>query len=310
MKDFHDDPRIGRYADVLMDRQFKRTFGSDKNKRLTELLLQALIPEHRIESIEFVTQEHINPFPAGKDARIDVECTDKDGTRFVVEMQLARQDAFYERAIFNSTFAVQQQVLRGAGHRYDFPPVYFIGILNFSIHRDSDQVLWRYNFREDASGELMSDKLQFLFLELPNCTNALTDKASELDKLCYTLRNMKTMQKAPENFDTEIISLLLKSSETITFEAEYKEKYISDMTTKEDIENQIRYARKEGQQAGIAEGREEGMAAGIERGKVEGIATGIEQEKLASARKMKALGADVSFICEVTGLSSEQVAAL
>ena len=57
MKDFHDDPRIGRYADVLMDRQFKRTFGSDKNKRLTELLLQALIPEHCIESIEFVTQE-------------------------------------------------------------------------------------------------------------------------------------------------------------------------------------------------------------------------------------------------------------
>ena len=101
---------------------------------------------------------------------------------------------------------------------------------------------------------------------------------------------MKTMQKAPENFDTEIISLLLKSSETITFEAEYKEKYISDMTTKEDIENQIRYARKEGQQAGIA--------------------AGIEQEKLASARKMKALGADVSFICEVTGLLPEQVAAL
>ena len=62
------------------------------------------------------------------------------------------------------------------------------------------------------------------------------------------------------------------------------------MTTKEDIKNQLHYARKEGQQAGIA--------------------AGIEQEKLASARKMKSLGLETSVICEVTGLSPEQVAAL
>ena len=48
-----------------------------------------------------------------KDIRVDVAATDTSGQRFIVELQLARQEAFYERAIFNSSFAVQQQVKRG-----------------------------------------------------------------------------------------------------------------------------------------------------------------------------------------------------
>ena len=35
---------IGRFADILMDRWFKRSFGSEAGKRLLQLLLQELIP--------------------------------------------------------------------------------------------------------------------------------------------------------------------------------------------------------------------------------------------------------------------------
>ena len=43
--------------------------------------------------------EHVNPFDGKKDIRVDVECYDEDRTRFVVEMQLADQAHFYERAV-------------------------------------------------------------------------------------------------------------------------------------------------------------------------------------------------------------------
>ena len=56
-----DAPAIGRYADILSDRWFQRSFGSDQFKRLTELLLQLLIPESTIKSITFLSQNHINP---------------------------------------------------------------------------------------------------------------------------------------------------------------------------------------------------------------------------------------------------------
>lgn len=67
---------------------------------------------------------------------MDIAARDASGQRFLVEFQLARQEAFYERAIFNSSFIVQQQIERGESE-YDFPPVYFIGIMDFSIHKDS-----------------------------------------------------------------------------------------------------------------------------------------------------------------------------
>ena len=104
--------RIGRYASVLTDRQFKRIFGTEKNKRLTELLLRELIPERRIASLSFVSQEHVNSRENARDIRVDIECTDEEGARFVVEMQLASQEWFRERALYYSTFAVQQQVGR------------------------------------------------------------------------------------------------------------------------------------------------------------------------------------------------------
>lgn len=73
-------------------------------QRLLMLFLQEVIPEHKIASLTYASQEHENPIPEMKGIRVDVECTDEDGTRFIVEMQLARQKHFYERALFNSTF--------------------------------------------------------------------------------------------------------------------------------------------------------------------------------------------------------------
>ena len=41
-------PIIGRYARILLDDWFKRSFGQENSKRLLQLFLEALIPEHRI----------------------------------------------------------------------------------------------------------------------------------------------------------------------------------------------------------------------------------------------------------------------
>ncbi|MBP5720690.1 MAG: hypothetical protein J6W82_06460, partial [Bacteroidales bacterium] len=52
---------IGKYADVLSDRWFKRIFGWAPAKRLMQLFLSELIPEREIADISFGPQEHINP---------------------------------------------------------------------------------------------------------------------------------------------------------------------------------------------------------------------------------------------------------
>ena len=283
----NDKPIIGRYARIIMDDWFKRTFGTEPNKGLLIMLLKELIPEHDIKDLTYVQQEHINPFPGKKDALIDVECVDTDGTRFIVEMQVARQRFFYERSLFYSTFGIQQQVEKSSSMDYGYPPVYFVGFMDFSLHEGSDRVLYRYSLREKETGEEMTGSLQFVFLELTNCRKALTPEATLLDNFCYALHNMEHLTDRPEELKEEIFKRLFKTAEIATFTPEERIKYENDMTTERDIQNYISYAREKGLEEGMEKGREEG--------------------RIEAARNMLADEISIDLVAKYTGLSIEQV---
>ena len=291
----NDKPIIGRYARIIMDDWFKRTFGTEPNKGLLIMLLKELIPEHDIKDLTYVQQEHINPFPGKKDALIDVECVDTDGTRFIVEMQVARQRFFYERSLFYSTFGIQQQVEKSSSMDYGFPPVYFVGFMDFSLHEGSDRVLYRYSLREKETGEEMTGSLQFVFLELTNCRKALTPEATLLDNFCYALHNMEHLTDRPEELKEEIFKRLFKTAEIATFTPEERIKYENDMTTERDIQNYISYAREKGLEEGMEKGMEKGREEGREEGRVE------------AAKNMLADEISIDLVAKYTGLSIEQV---
>ena len=48
---------------------------------------------------------------AAKNLRMDIDCTDRNGSRFIVEMQLARQSGFYERVVFYSALSAAARLL-------------------------------------------------------------------------------------------------------------------------------------------------------------------------------------------------------
>ena len=273
---------IGRYANVLLDYWFKRTFGEESRKRLLLLFLREIIPEREILDLTYAPQEHMSPFESMRSVRVDVECTDQAGRRFVVEMQLSRQDGFYERALFNTTFAIQEQ-MRVGEDSYMFPEVYFIGVMKFSFHEGSGRVRYSYTLREEESGEIMTDRVKFIFLELPNSEGAWDrPEATVLDKFCYALYKLPELEGRPAGLEAEIFRILFESAEIATFTPQERTKYIYDMTTERDIRNQLAYARKEGPE----EGREE--------------------ERLMTARKLAELGVDPAIIEKATGVKIEK----
>ena len=268
---------LGRYARIILDRWFKRTFGTESRKRLLQLLLTELIPERTITSLTYVTSEHINPYDDGHDGRIDVECTDSDGTRFMVEMQVRPQSSFYDRAVLYSALGIQQQVEQGTTE-YWLKPIYFIGLMDFSMHEGSDQVLWCYSIRNDSNlGELMTDHLHYIFLELPNCRKALTSEATVLDNFCYALHNMESLQAQPKELKEEIFKILFESAEISTFTPTERIRYIEDMTTERDLKNQLAYAENKGKAEGL-----EQMAEAM---RMKGMPENDIQEILSLAKK-------------------------
>ena len=297
-----EEPRInhisrkakGVYANILLDDWFKRTFEElPSSKRLLTLLLQELIPERKIVDIKYAPQEHTNPNPDKRGIRVDVEATDADGTRFLVEMQREPQDFFYERAVYNASHCVIRQMEKGEDD-YDFPPVYFIGLVDFPLHDDPDRVMYRYSLTEDTDGEKMTDSLHYIFLELPNCGRALTPDATILDNFCFSLHNMQFLEERPAELRQEIFDLLFETANIATFAPEDKIKYEYAMTTERDIRNQLRYAEKKGRE----EGREEGKEAGR------------TEQNIENARSLKALGVDIKTIAKALKLTEEQIKAL
>lgn len=289
--------RIGRYANVLKDRWFKRTFGWAPAKRLMQLFLQELIPERTITEISFGPQEHINPIDQGKDVRLDVQCHDANENLFIVEVQLSEQSTFYERAVFNSSFVIQEQLPQGRSD-WGFAPIYFIGVVNFSIHEDSDQVLYRYRLREIDSGEQMTDRIEYIFLEVPNCSKAFTPEASLLDNLCYVLGHISEMTDRPDSVEGEIFDLLFKSAEIVNFAPRERKEYIKDMTTERDLKNQLAFAEARGEAKGEA------------RGEARGEAIGAAKAKKETATNLLKMGMEPESISKATGLTIEDIQAL
>ena len=165
---------------------------------------------------------------------------------------------------------------------YDFPSVYFIGLVDFPLHRDPDRVLYRYSIYEDTDKELMTDRLHYILLELPNCGRALGPDATVLDNFCFSMHNMQFLEERPADLRQEIFELLFDAANIATFAPEDRIKYEYAMTTERDIRNQIRYAEKQGK----------------------------EQGALEVARRMLSKNKDIAEIVEFTGLSEEQVRTL
>ena len=247
-----------RYANILLDYWFKRSFGTEINKRLMILLLREIIPEADVQDITYGNKEHPNPFPDSHGVIFDIECTSADGSRFIVEVQLAQQKWFMERALYYSSFAIQEQLDKGKD-TYEFMPVYFIGLMDFTLHYDTDgRFLFRYELVERDSGEPMTDRLKYIFLELPN-VKSISNNSSDLAKLCYALHNMTVLKSRPKEMQTEIFELLFNSAEIAKFTPEEKVKYEHDMTTDRDIRNQIAFSREEGLKEGMEKGAREAL---------------------------------------------------
>lgn len=289
---------LPKFANLLYDNWFKRAFGTEKWKRMLLLLLREIIPERDIQSIEYSPTEHINPFAAKADVRIDVECVSGDGTRFVVELQRANQVYFGNRILYYSTFAVQQQLAKGHTG-FDFPASYIIALMNFDYHGEKsrsadimpDEYMFRYalsNLRHPA--DILTDRLQIILIELPRISERYSSSWTRLQKFLYYLCHMPELDDIPEKEGDEMFMILHNSAKTDTFTPEEQTKYIDDMTTEQDIRNQIEYSRLVGHQEGLAEGE--------------------LKKALEVARAMKGLGIAIDLIVESTGLTEEEVAKL
>ena len=281
-----------KYADLLDDDVFKLVFGRESTKDVMIEFLNQVIPDRKIVDLEFIDKEM---HPAERDAKgvvYDMFCKTDSGARIIVEVQRRKQPFYPERAVYYSTFQIQRQVEAGAD-AYDFLPVYVVNILDFKIdkHDVGTDIKTVYRLYEERSRRLLTDRVTFIFIELPRFMKTIDElDGNVLEGMYFCFKNMSVLDERPKVLTHQIFSKIFEVSELYNMDQDTRDKVIHKMTTERDLRNQMAYARQEAIEEGLAEGRAEGRAE--------------------VARGMLADGMPVDKIAKYTNLSIEEIEAL
>ena len=299
-----------RFANILFDETFKIVVGAPGNEPLLIRLIETLIPGKKIRSLERLDKENHGLVISDKNTTFDLFCTSEAGEQFIVEMQFAEQETYRERMLFYATYPLRAQMdariraverLSGITRDrmdYSLHPVYVLSMLNFSLPHEGDEALEeglvsRFSIRNDGNGEIMTDALHFIYLELGRLGRKKGEEAlcrTSLERLAYSLKYMHMLDERPNGFDDDLQQMLFTATELAGMTQEQRQEYDKTMTTKIDIIEQQETARKRG------------LEEGMEKGRLEGL--------LDVAGKMRAEGLPAELICRMTGLSAEQLKAL
>ena len=304
---------LAPFVNLRSDVGFKAVFADRNNKDiLIGVLNQILPPEARIEDIkEYSDREQQQDVIYGKKTVLDLVCVDKDDRTFIVEMQAAEEDYFFERCVYYASGLYHLEL--SDGERYKgLRPVYVVSFLNYSLKHD-DESLWDtdhfisyWRFSEKRTGMVADQTISVIFVEMTLFTKTLEECVTEFDRLFYIFRNSEGFQRVPEWIEEAggISRRLAEACEVAAFDKDKKLKYEIDKMNEWDIQAQKEYAVRKG----LEEGLQKGLQKGLREGREEGLEQGREETRLSIARKLFEAGTPVDVIVNCTGVDDGTIA--
>jgi len=240
------DKSLGTYINPFTDFGFKKLFGSEESKPLLISFLNDLLPiESKVVSLEFKNIEKLGMLEEDRRAIFDIYCRDEKNQEFIVELQRAKQEHFQDRAAYYSSFLIQDQAKKG---KWDFEltPIYFIGILDFSLASFPDNNYLHFGQITDIySQKVMFKKLNFIYIEMTKFKKQESELANHLESWLYFLRELVTFDEIPTEFKGDIIENAFHLAELANMSHEDRHAYELSLKYYRDFINVMDTAKKD-----------------------------------------------------------------
>jgi predicted transposase/invertase (TIGR01784 family) len=313
---------VSKYINPFTDFGFKKIFGDRDNTDLLKSLINDILDlkgNKRIKKLKFRNTELLPDSPEDRKAIYDLYCKDEDGDVFIVELQKVYQEHFQSRALYYTTFPIQEQATRGS---WDFhlTPIYFIGLLNFQVDKflNSSDYIHHGQIMDIKRKEVMYEGLNMVYVEIPKFKKKNQKSYNHLEWWLYVFQNLHRLTDIPKELKGDIIERAFDKAEFIKMPKPEQEKYHKNLKVYRDLINSYNTASKVGYKRGIKRGIKQGIKKGIEQGIEKGIEQGIEKgiergkeegEKQAKIEIAKSLldVLDIETISMKTGLSVEEI---
>ena len=297
---------LGVLIDPLTDFGFKLFFGQESTKdALISFLNSLLVDENReIFDITLKNREVEGEKPKQRVVRFDIFCEEKNGRKFIVEMQNVPKVNFVERALYYVCRGIDMQGRRKKNFDYEYAPVYGVFFVNFPLPQKAPKAVRRTYIVEEGEKAPFTDKLKMFFIELPSFTLTESQCETKLDKWIYNIKNMVTLDSLRFKQDLPVLQKLEEIMKVAALDPERQDEYEISFKAYHDIiaENEPEKLAEEWKKVGIEIGREVGLKEGRQEGE--------HKNKLTTALKMKADGMPADLIQKYTGLSPETIEGL
>lgn len=220
---------------------------------------------------------------------LDVRVVFNNDALIDIEMQVGPFDYWAERTVFYLCRMYTEQIKEGDSYGTLMKCIH-IGILDFKLFDDMENFYSSFHLREDSSGYLYTDQLEFHILELPKIRErAYPDSAIYQWAKFLSGKNEEDFKEmAEKNEDIkEAYEILMHLSEDDKKRMEYeaREKALRDYN------HQMYWAERRG----------------LERGLEQGIQRGVNKGKKEMALKLLKENILVDLIALAAGVSTEQV---
>lgn len=293
----------GKFLNPQNDLAFKRIFGTEKNKDilihfLNDIFGRTTNPIERVKFIKTVQEPEIE---SQRSSIVDIMCEDLEGNKFVVEMQVAHEKGFEQRAQYYAAKTYIEQ--RGKDDKYyDLKEVTFLAITKFKAFPNKPGYISHHQMLDVETHERDLKDFSFSFLELAKFKKSKKDLKTMTEKWAYFF-------KYAEETDEKDLEKIIGNDLIIKRAYEELDRYSwtqEELRIYDSIEMKQAADKAVNEQAfdmGVEKGKVEGEKIGIEKGKTEG---GTEATKNI-ARTMKKMELAIDKIAEATGLTAEEI---
>ena len=272
-----------KYINPFTDYGFKRLFGEEAHKDLLLDFLNELLREEQgeIKNITFLKSEQLGSTEIDRKAIFDLYCENERGEKFIVELQKSKQNFFKDRALYYSTFPIQEQAQKGEWN-YELKAIYTIAILDFVFDEDKnepDKYKYFVKLSDIETNKIFYNKLTFVYLEMPKFKKELSEIETHFEKWLYVLRHLEKLDKIPPKLTEKIFERLFDIAEIAKFNREQLLQYEDSLKYYRDLKNSFDTLRQEGKQ----------------------------ERNIEIAKAMLEEGFDIKIIVKITGLTEELI---
>jgi len=298
---------LEKLMDLKVDYAFKQLFGSEKNKEITVVFLNAILQRtgtNSIKDITFSNTEAGGEHENDKQSRLDLLVVTNADEWINVEIQFSNQYDMINRSIYYWAGVYRSPMKPRMGYK-ELRPVIAITIMNFSIFDQTERFHTTYHLYEDEEKFKLTDIMEFHFIEM---SKLIRDwKEEKLNPWDDLLARWLLLLGIVDRREGKVYDDIFKELEEIamddgTLRTAFQSWEALSGSQEEVLAYEARLKSVLDEEAAVREAELRTIEA-----KQEGILQGEKQANEETARRLLAKGMDIDDVIEVTELNEEQV---